>query len=223
MRPPLSSLHKDMGPWFRANPQAAVAVAASLFLGISLLRWFSATAAPGDATSVLYVFPIALLALTFGLRGGLIGAVVGFALFAILWTFEPRGVPVLGWVVRGTGMFLMGFLLGRATDQICAHERSSLAHEKRHWELEDENRRYAEATEISDSILQHLVAAKWHVEQERPEEAIEMLTSTIERSQAMVGALLPRKISSRLETFDDEDRGHIAKTPGQGEAARIVR
>jgi hypothetical protein len=214
MRPAFSSLHKDMSPWFRANPRAAVMVAVSLFAGVSVLRLFSAS--PGDATSVLYVFPIALLALAFGLRGGLVAAAVGFALFAIIWAVNPGGVPVLGWVVRGAGMFLMGYLLGRATDQICDHESAALSEQSRRHDLEEENRRYAEATEISDSILQHLVAAKWQIEQDRPEEAVATLTKTIKRSQEMVGGLLPRRISARLEAIVEDDEADTLESRQQG-------
>jgi glucose-6-phosphate-specific signal transduction histidine kinase len=195
-------LHREATPWFRAQPRAAAAVAACLFVGITILRWLFGQ--QGDATSVLYVVPIALLALTFGVRGGLIGAALGFGLF-LGWALKLGHLSVLGWVVRGTAMFLTGYLLGSAADAISRHESAISTEQERRFRLEEENRRHTEATEINDSILQHLVAAKWQIEQDRTAEAIGTLTETIERSQELVGGLLTRRISALVGTFPAED------------------
>src|SRR5437879_1651766 len=55
-----------------------LALALALFGGIFALRALHRNVA--DADEILYVVPIALLALRFGLRGGLAGALTGIAL-----------------------------------------------------------------------------------------------------------------------------------------------
>src|SRR3974377_1663566 len=77
------------GTWYRAHPGAAVAVAVGLFVLVTVLHWFHDSS--GQAITVLYVLPIALLAVTFGLRGGLVGAGCGFGLFALLGILHSSG------------------------------------------------------------------------------------------------------------------------------------
>lgn len=181
-------------PWYRLYPGRAAVVAIALFVGISVLLWFNDGS--GHAVVVLYVLPIALLAVTFGLWGGLGAATVGFVVFALFEIFHSSGdIDADGWAARAIAMFLLGVLLGRATDQTIASEQAALNEQQRRYELEDVNHRYAEAIEISDSILQQMVAAKWMVERGRSDQAAEALTATIERSEEMVTALLPVRVS----------------------------
>ena len=180
--------------WYRAHPGAAVAVAVGLFVLVTVLHWFHDSS--GQAITVLYVLPIVLLAVTFGLRGGLVGAGCGFGLFALLEVLHSSGdIDADGWAVRAVAMFLLGALLGRATDQTVASERTALVEQRRRCQLEEENFRYAEAVEISDSLVQQMVAAKWMVEQGRSDQAAEALVTTIESGEAMVAALLPVRVS----------------------------
>ncbi|HUY23357.1 MAG TPA: hypothetical protein VMV22_13555 [Acidimicrobiales bacterium] len=181
-------------PWYRVRPGTAVAVAVGLFLAVSVLQWFNDGS--GQAIAVLYVLPIALLAVTLGARGGLTGATIGFALFAVFEIVHSSGdIDASGWVVRAVGMFVLGWLLGRATDQTTASERATLEEQRRRCRLEDANRRYAEALEINDSIIQQIVAAKWMIERGRSDLASETLTETIAQGQRMVAGLLPTRVS----------------------------
>jgi K+-sensing histidine kinase KdpD len=169
-------------------------VALALFVGVSILEWFNDVS--GHAIAVLYVLPIALLAVAFGLRGGLVAAAAGFALFAVFEVLHSSGdIDADGWVVRAVAMFLLGGLLGRATDQAVASEAAALAEQRRRHQLEESNHRYGEAMEISDSLLQQMVAAKWMVEQGRSDQAVDVLTATIERGEQIVAALLPKRVS----------------------------
>ena len=52
-----------MQPWFQQRPRVALAVAAGLFAGILAIRLVAGT--PEDAFSMLYVLPIALMAVVF--------------------------------------------------------------------------------------------------------------------------------------------------------------
>jgi hypothetical protein len=146
----------------------------------------------GQAVDILYALPIALLAMSFGLRGGLVGAATGFALFAVVEVSHGVGdIDATGWITRGAGLLLLGVLLGQATDQIeVGQHRAMAAHEERR-ALADRARRQAEALEISDSILQHLAVAKWRIESGDTDEAIAILTTTMATGERMVADLLP--------------------------------
>lgn len=197
----------DQKPWYRLRPVAALLVAAVIFAAISTLRWFHPGS--GEALTVLFVLPIALMAVTFGLRGGLASATLGFAIFAMFALFHGNsGLDAEGWVVRGVAMFLLGGLLGRAIDQSRSSEQATLTEQTRRCQVEDVNRRYVEAFELSDSILQHIAVAKWMLEQGRSGEAAEILGATIERGQRMVAGLLPVRIGpSEVSDAPEASRG----------------
>jgi glucose-6-phosphate-specific signal transduction histidine kinase len=179
--------------WYRAHPARALIAASCLFVVVTGLQLLADSS--GEAMSVLYTLPIALLAVAFGRRGGWIGATLGFALFAVFAVFHSTGdLDATGWMTRGTAMFLLGGLLGHATDRTLASERRALSDQRRRTELEAADRREHEAMELNDSIIQGMAAAKWMVEQGRTEEAIEALTATIDRGQHFVAAILPRSI-----------------------------
>jgi hypothetical protein len=179
-------------PWYRIYPNRAIVTAAGLFVVVSVLDWFNDGS--GQAIAVLYILPIALLAVTLGKRGGLTGATVGFALFAVLEIEHSSGdIDVTGWVVRAVAMFLIGGLLGRATDQTTVSEHAALAEQQRRYQVEEANLGYAAALEINDSLLQQIVVAKWMVEQSQPKDAAKLLTEAIARGERMVAGLLPER------------------------------
>ena len=189
-------------PWYRLHPGNAIVMAVGLFVVISVLQWFNDGS--GQAVAVLYVLPIALLAVTLGERGGLTGATVGFVLFAVFEIVHSSGdIDATGWVVRAVAMFLLGVLLGRATDKTTASERAALAEEERRCHAEEANHRYTEALEINDSLIQQIVAAKWMVEQGQPKGAAELLTVAIARGERMVTGLLPARFDAGGLTTHD--------------------
>lgn len=196
------------GIWYQLHPRAAVVMAVVLFSVVSFAAW--AYDSSGQAIVLFYVLPIALLAIAFGLRGGLIGAVTGFGLFAILEVFHSSGdIDGEGWVVRALAMFLLGGLLGHASDRTESSERTALAEQQRRCRIEEANRRYAEAMEISDSLVQQMVAAKWMAEQGQSTEAIEVLASTIAAGESMARGLLQRRAATPLDA-SSRDR-HLAQ------------
>ena len=181
-------------PWFRLRPGEAVAVAAGLFVAISVLQWF--VDGSGQAVVMLDLLPVALLAVTYGVRGGVASAAGAFATFAVFEVFHSTGdIDVVGWVVRGLALFLLGGLLGRATDEMEASKRSALEEQQGRCLLEAAVRRYTEAIEISDSILQQLVAAKWLAEAGRSDRVVDLLDDTIVRGEHMVAGLLARRVT----------------------------
>ncbi len=189
--------------WYRSRPGVAITIAIVLFAAVSAARYVSNGS--GQAVDILYSLPIALLAVAFGLRGGLIGAATGFALFAVLELTNGVGdIDVTGWVARAAGLFLLGFLLGHATDQIEAGQRRALADQERRRALRETARRQAEALEVSDTILQHLAAAKWMVETGRNQEAIDLLCETLHAGQQMVADQLPVRQGGIDDSLLDE-------------------
>ena len=182
-------------PWFRLRPAASAVVAAALFVGVSVLQWY--VDGSGQAVVMLYLIPVALLAVTFGMRLGVAGAAGAFAVFALFEVFHSSGdIDVEGWVVRGLALFLLGGLLGQASDHLEESRRSALEDQARRCRLEASVRRYAEAMEISDSIIQQLVAAKWLAEAGRSDLAADLLGDTITRGEHMVAGLLSRRAPS---------------------------
>ncbi len=183
-------LEGDPYPWYRSHARAALVTASILFAAVTGLHFF--VNGTGQAVDILYALPIALLAMSFGLRGGMIGAVIGFSMFAVIEATHGVGdIDVTGWVTRGAGLFLLGALLGHATDQIESGQRRTFAMHEERRVLAEHARRQSEALEISDSILQHLAVAKWMIEAGNDDEAISILTSTITTGEAMVADLLP--------------------------------
>lgn len=169
------------GPWFRRRPSVAVAVALLLFALVLVLRLRSGTAV--DALALLASLPIALLAITLGLRAGLLGGLVGVGLLVTWVVLDHIHLSALGWAARIAPMLLLGVLLGQATDRLAAAER-----ERRRFELAA--MRHREAVEINDTVVQNLSAAKWSLEAGHHDKGLELLNETLTTAQAIVSDLL---------------------------------
>ena len=65
--------------------------------------------------------------------------------------------------------------------------------------LEAAIRRYTNAIEMSDSILQQLVAAKWLAEAGRSDQVVDLLDETIVRGEHMVAGLLARRVAQEAD------------------------
>ena len=182
-------------PWYRSHKRAALITACGLFATVTVVHIF-ANGTGEAAVDILYSLPVALLAVSLGLRGGLIGAAIGLSLFTVVELAHGVGaIDATGWIARAAGLLLLGVLLGRATDQIQSGEQRMLAAQEERLLLAERARRQTEGLEISDSILQHVATAKWMVETGNDRVAIEILASTIETGERMVAELLPIRVS----------------------------
>ena len=169
-------------PWFRAHPRWAVAVVVSLFAGVLATRLLVGDGA-ADAAGLLYTLPVALTAVAFGRRAGLGAGLVGVALVVLWAVVRDADISWLGWVSRVVPLFLLGALLGDATERL---ERAEL----RERELEAAAQRHRDAAEISDSLMQGMTAARWALEAERYDVALLRLEETIVQGQRLVSDLL---------------------------------
>lgn len=102
--------------WPTFGSLKTIALAFGLFAGIFALRQGDPNV--GDVTEILFVVPIALLALRFGLRGGLAGGLLGLALIVVWDHFDDDlAISVEGYLNRGIAFLLLGTLLGLFVDQ----------------------------------------------------------------------------------------------------------
>jgi PAS domain S-box-containing protein len=103
---PLPALPAPLGSVRRALLASAI-----LFLAVFLLRMADPRADDGE--TLLYVLPVGLLALVFGVRGGLAGAGLALCLTAVWDATEATiGLGPVGYVNRGLAFFAVAVFVG---------------------------------------------------------------------------------------------------------------
>jgi len=158
----------DAGPWYRSRPRASrprasLPVASDLFAAVTVAHVIAD--GTGEAVDILNALPVALLAMSFGLLGGLIDASTGIALVAVVELGDGTGdIDATGWISRTAGILLPGFHHGQSTDQVDTARRPAIVASDERQRLEDRASRQAEGLAISDSILRHLAVARWMIE-----------------------------------------------------------
>ncbi|HST32447.1 MAG TPA: HD domain-containing phosphohydrolase [Solirubrobacteraceae bacterium] len=97
--------------WPTLGARATVAMALVLFALVFALRISDPNV--GDAEGALYIVPIGVLALRFGLRGALAGSLLALAL-VLLWGRAIVGAHLLttGYIVRATTLVVVAVLMG---------------------------------------------------------------------------------------------------------------
>jgi hypothetical protein len=176
-----SSEHLARPPWFDRRPRLAVALALLLFAGIFALRL--GVGDSRDGISMLFVFPIALLAMTGGILPGTLGGVAAVAL-VVTWTaLSGTHLSAIGWASRILPLLLVGGLIGDA----CDRRRRAEVESRR---LESSVRLHRDAIEINDGLVQGMAAAKWALEAGRTATGIDILEDTLARGHQLVSALL---------------------------------
>jgi len=111
---------RALGGWPRlggpASTPAAIGLALALFAGIFVLRETDPILI--DAYEILFVLPIGLLAIRFGFRGGLAGALFGLVLIGVADLYDnDLGLTTEGFLTRGVAFLLLGTLLGTFVDE----------------------------------------------------------------------------------------------------------
>lgn len=172
---------RGLHPWFRTQPRLTVAVAALLFLGVFLLR--ISAGRPEDVINLLYALPVALLALAFGRTTGILAGVLAVGLVAAWAELDGVDLSPLGWASRILPLLLLGGLLGDASDRLQDAEGRQRA-------LEAAAQRHRDATEVNDTLVQGMAAAKWSLEAGRQEVALQTLDETLTLGHDLVSKLL---------------------------------
>lgn len=172
---------EEPDPWFRTRPRTALAVAALLFTGVLALRF--SVEDPVEAISMLYVLPVSLVALGFGRRAGLAAGLLALGLVAFWVAVSGADLSPIGWVARLVPFVVLGYLLGDASDRLDAAEARRAA-------LEAAAQRHRDATEVNDTLIQGMAAAKWALEAGRTESGLQTLGETIELGQRLVSELM---------------------------------
>lgn len=162
------------------RPWAAATVASGLYAVVFVMRLMIHGT---DPITVFYIFPVALLAMTFGSRAGVVAGVIGVLLIVAWGAMDSVAADPLGWLGRVAPIMLLGFLVGGASDQLRAAAQTKQA-------LFAAQLREREAAEINDSIIQGLAAAKWSMEAGEVERGLDALTDTIATTESLVAALL---------------------------------
>jgi len=112
----------------RTGPKPLLS-AAVLFAAIFALR--ATVGSVGDAISFLYVVPVVIVAVSGGMRAGLVAGAVGFALSALGSIVGHLPVSPLGYVNRALVYLFIGGLVGRFADR----QRALEAERARHFNL----------------------------------------------------------------------------------------
>lgn len=186
----------DQGPWFHRRPVLSLVIAGLLFASVLAVRLVHGT--PVDAYSLLYVFPVALVATTFGRRGGIAAGLLAVALMVLWAVLGDVTLTVTGWASRVVPMLVLGALVGDAADRLRHAER-----ERRR--LEAAALLHREAIEINDRLVQGMAAAKWSLEAGRIDAGISTLDATIAEGHALVSALIKQAdMSGRSAPLSDE-------------------
>jgi hypothetical protein len=162
-------------------------VAGAIYLVVAAVRW-----SVGDdraALAVTLVLPVALMAVTFGRRGGVAGGAAAVALYGVWSAAWRTSVGLAGWTTVA-GVLLFGYLLGEAVDDLEASEqRARAAEEAGRW-AEQLARRHHDAIEINDTLVQGVAAAKWALEAGNAEWALEVMQATVIEGEGLVSQLL---------------------------------
>lgn len=113
------------------RPVPVLLVAAAVFVGLFAVR--VSVGGPSDAMLMLYVLPIALLAVRFGRWVGLASAALGLTLFAVWGVFLYAGeLGLLAYVTRGVTFVVVGFGIGWYAEQLRAALNAAYASEDRY-------------------------------------------------------------------------------------------
>ena len=102
----------------QAERAITLASAGALFVGIFGLGILVDD--PAEAVAVLYVLPIALVAIKFGATGGIAAAACGLGLFAVTNAVTGEHVSPLGYTTRGVAFLMLGSILGNFSTRLHA-------------------------------------------------------------------------------------------------------
>ena len=184
-------------PWFRDRARWAIAAAVALFVAVFAMRLLIGDAE--DAVGLLYALPVALVAVAFGRAAGIAAGLLAVVLVLTWAAVLEVDLTALGWASRVVPLLLLGGLLGDASDRLAVAEARQRA-------MDAAEQRHREATEINDTLIQGMAAAKWALEAGRHNVGISTLDATLEVGQELVSKLL-READMGLDGHRPPQRG----------------
>lgn len=138
------------------------------FLAVTVLRFVSDSEA--DAIAVLYVIPIGLTAIRYGMAAGFAAAGLAFALFGAWSAAEEPDIGVVGYLTRACAFAVAAGGLSWAAQRL--------------WRAE----RRARGRELHDTIVQRLAVARYSAEAGQVDECVRAVDEALEGVQRMVSA-----------------------------------
>ena len=116
-----------------------VVLGASVVLFGALHANKSGDSALADAVVIMFVVPVAILALEFGLRGGILGAAVAILLAGAWHSADSGGISDLGYAARALTFLVLGAGIGQVADvrrrlerDLLPRARHVVAHDRDH-------------------------------------------------------------------------------------------
>ncbi len=103
------------------NNRLVLGGVALLFAAVTVIRFEFGSV--GDGYTLLYVLPIALAALQFGLGGGLAASALAIALVVVWTQADDVGLSAVGYLTRSLAFVVLGGLVGFETRQLRRAER----------------------------------------------------------------------------------------------------
>lgn len=170
-------------PWFRRHPNLALTVAGVMYAAVLSLRML--VGSPVDAYSMLYALPVALVAMTSGLRAGTVAGLVAVGLTVVWAVVKDISLTPTGWASRVLPLLVLGVLLGHAMDRA---RRAEIEHRR----LEAAALLHRQAIEINDSLVQGMAAAVWSLDAGQVETGKTILDQTITQAHELVSGLIRR-------------------------------
>ncbi len=119
---------RPLRKWPKLGNAGTLVLALVLFACFFAARVADSNVSHGEAT--LFVIPIALLALRFGLRGGIGGALIACALTLIWGQLDSIEMNVVGYIARAVAFLVLGVLFG----SFVGHRRRLEAEIVRHYD-----------------------------------------------------------------------------------------
>jgi K+-sensing histidine kinase KdpD len=187
-------------PWYERDTTAVVATLLLLFALVISIRVLDDQAG-SHAVALLFVFPVSLMALTWGVRGGLAGAGLAVVAMVLPETLGEAHLDAVGWTTRVSALVLLGGLLGNAQDRSRAHQRHRLREQLERDRLICRAAQATAAAEISDGLVQGMSSAKWLIEAGSVEAAVDVLAETIEQAQEQVSAMVDRTVGEPAGSY----------------------
>jgi len=130
-----------------------LASAGALFIAIFVLR--ELTSGTGYGLSLLYVVPVALVALELGLWAGVVSAALAVGAVAVWIDTRSTGLDALALIVRSAIFLAVGVIAGRFSDRM----RANIVREEHLLRSGLDLARLGEADSLADSLAEHVRGA----------------------------------------------------------------